>query len=63
MAELFSEDWMGAFKDRWNADGELSGALAKIGFNSTIAYGFDEESGNFQEFNYTGVIWVAEPVK
>ena len=44
MAELFSEEWMNSFKDRWNADGELAGALAKIGFNSTIAYGFDEES-------------------
>ncbi|MCO6412169.1 MAG: hypothetical protein J5I92_05440, partial [Thiogranum sp.] len=40
MAELFSQEWMNGFKDRWNADRELSGALEKIGFNSTIAYGF-----------------------
>lgn len=43
MAELFSEEWMQGFKDRWNADNELAGALAKIGFNSTIGYGFDGE--------------------
>lgn len=43
MAELFSQEWMDGFKDRWNADRELSGALEKIGFNSTIAYGFEGE--------------------
>ena len=43
MAELFSEEWMQGFKERWNADSELAGALEKIGFNSTIGYGFDGE--------------------
>jgi hypothetical protein len=44
MSELFSADWMNGFKERWNADGELAGALEKIGFNSTIGYGFDGEA-------------------
>ena len=43
MAEMFSEEFMNGFKDRWNADGALAGALEKIGFNSTIAYGIDSE--------------------
>jgi len=43
MAELFSEEWMNGFKDAWNNEPELSDALEKIGFSSTIAYGFDGE--------------------
>ena len=43
MSELFSEEFMNGFKDRWNADSELAGALEKIGFNSVIAYGIDGE--------------------
>jgi len=43
MADLFSEDWMKAYMDKWNGEPELSDALSKIGFNSTIAYGFDGE--------------------
>lgn len=43
MAELFSDEWMKAFMEKWNAEPELSDALAKIGFNSVIAYGFDGE--------------------
>jgi hypothetical protein len=43
MSDLFTSDWMNGFKDRWNADGELAGALSKIGFNSTIGYGYDGE--------------------
>ncbi len=27
MAEMFSEEFMNGFKDRWNADSALSGAL------------------------------------
>jgi len=41
MADLFSAEWMAKFQEEWNADGELSGELEKIGFRSTIAYGFD----------------------
>jgi hypothetical protein len=41
MAELFSETWMNDFVSHWNAEPELSDALASIGFNSVIGYGFD----------------------
>jgi hypothetical protein len=41
---MFSADWMNGFKERWNADSELAGSLEKIGFNSTIGYGFDGEA-------------------
>jgi len=40
---MFSDEWMNSFKDQWNAEPELSDALAKINFNSVIAYGFDGE--------------------
>jgi putative sterol carrier protein len=43
MAEMFSDEWMKGYMDAWNNEPELSGALEKIGFNSTIAYGFDGE--------------------
>lgn len=43
MSELFSADWMQAYKDAWNNEPELADALAKIGFSSTIAYGFEGE--------------------
>ena len=43
MAELFSEEFMKHFQDKWNADPDLAGALEQIGFNSTIGYGFDGE--------------------
>jgi NAD(P)H-dependent flavin oxidoreductase YrpB (nitropropane dioxygenase family) len=42
MAELFSPEWMQAYKDQWNAEPELADALAKINFNSAIAYGWKE---------------------
>ncbi len=43
MAQIFSDDWMKSFMDRWNSDPELAEALSEIGFNSTIGYGFDGE--------------------
>ncbi len=43
MASLFSDDWMVDFGNAWNEDKDLGDALAKIGFNSTIGYGFDGE--------------------
>ena len=43
MAELFSEEWMKSYMDAWNNEPELSDALAKIDFDSVIAYGFDGE--------------------
>lgn len=44
MAELFSPEWMQAFGEQWNAEPELADALAKINFNSTIGYGFDNDT-------------------
>lgn len=38
---MFTEEWMNKFADAWNSEPELSDALAQIGFNSTIAYGFE----------------------
>lgn len=39
--DMFSAEWMDKFKDAWNSDPELAGALEAIGFNSVIGYGFD----------------------
>jgi len=44
MADLFSDAWMKSFGEEWNKESELSDALAKIDFNSTIGYGFDKEA-------------------
>lgn len=41
MADLFSDEWMKGYMDHWNAEPELSDALAQIAFNSVIGYGFD----------------------
>lgn len=43
MAELFSAEWMNSFLEQWNAETELAEALAAIGFNSTIGYGFPDD--------------------
>ena len=43
MTTLFSENWMHRFKEEWNKEPELAGALKKINFDSVIAYGFDDE--------------------
>lgn len=40
MADLFSDAWMKGYMEQWNNEPELADALAKIGFNSVIAYGF-----------------------
>jgi len=44
MADLFSGEWMESFMEQWNAEPELSDALAQINFNSVIGYGFDGEN-------------------
>ncbi len=41
--DLFSEQWMQKFMAEWNNETSLANELAKINFNSTIAYGFDSE--------------------
>ncbi len=43
MADMFSEDWMTSFMERWNGEPGLADALSEIGFNSVIGYGFDGE--------------------
>ena len=52
MSDLFSEEWMSSFKEAWNGEPELSGALAEIGFESVIGYGFPGDD------NPTGVLTV-----
>ncbi|MCU0766145.1 MAG: SCP-2 sterol transfer family protein [Gammaproteobacteria bacterium] len=44
MAELFSDAWMKSFMQQWNAEPELSDALAQIGFNSVIGYGYPDDA-------------------
>ena len=39
MSDFLSPDWLAAFAEEWNKEPALSGALAEIGFTSTIAYG------------------------
>ena len=37
---MFDEEWMGKFKDAWNAEPGLADALQQINFNTVIGYGF-----------------------
>lgn len=41
--ELFSDEWMNAFLQQWNAEPELAAELSKINFNSVIGYGIPGE--------------------
>lgn len=43
MADLFSPEWMAQYQEQWNAEPDLSDALAKINFDSVIGYGFKGE--------------------
>ena len=43
MSELFSPDWMDAYKNAWNNEPKLTVPLAEINFCSAIAYGFLDE--------------------
>ncbi|MFK5914734.1 MAG: SCP-2 sterol transfer family protein [Woeseiaceae bacterium] len=43
MAEIFSTAWMEKFVDEWNKESELANDLLNLGFNSTIAYGYQNE--------------------
>ena len=43
MSALFSDEWMKGFMEQWNAESALADALAEIGFNSSIGYGFPED--------------------
>jgi len=44
MADLFSNDWMNSFGEAWNNEKGLSDELEKIGFSSTIGYGFIDDA-------------------
>lgn len=47
MSEIFSAEWMESLKNAWNADPDIPTALAEIGFNSSIGYGFiDNETAS-----------------
>ena len=43
MADIFSAQWMQKMMDEWNKEPELANELSNLGFNSTIAYGLDNE--------------------
>ncbi|MCW8831485.1 MAG: SCP-2 sterol transfer family protein [Gammaproteobacteria bacterium] len=43
MSELFSKEWGQAYMDAWNADQEITSTLQQAGFNSIVAFGFQEE--------------------
>ena len=44
MSALFSDEWMKGFMEQWTAESALAGALAEIGFNSAIGYGFPDDA-------------------
>lgn len=44
MADIFSDEWMKSFQTAWNAEPDLSDALAEINFSSTIGYGFEGDA-------------------
>jgi putative sterol carrier protein len=43
MAQLFSDEWINALKDAWNATPDVADKLAEINFCSTITCGFKED--------------------
>lgn len=43
MADIFAAQWMNKMMNEWNKETELANELSNIGFNSTIAYGFENE--------------------
>ena len=43
MADLFSDEWMDALKNEWNNEPGVCQALADIGFDSVITYGFKDD--------------------
>ena len=61
MAALFSDDWMKAFGQAWNDEPDLGDALAKIGFNSAIGYGFpgEEQAAGLHRRARTARSWLS----
>ena len=43
MSELFSEDWAKEYKDAWNSDSDITNTLARVGWSSTVGFGFRDE--------------------
>lgn len=39
MSDLFSPEWMGAYKNAWNNEPKLTEPLSEIGFSTAIGYG------------------------
>ena len=44
MAQLFSDAWMSALGKAWNQDPKMLQNLEKVHFDSTIGYGYKDES-------------------
>ena len=44
MAEMFSSEWAKSYMDIWNADLEITSMLRDAGFNSVVAFGYQEEA-------------------
>lgn len=42
MPEMFSEEWAFGFRDVWNADKEITSMLQTAGFNSVVAFGYQD---------------------
>lgn len=48
MAEMFSDEWAGAYMQVWNADPEITSMLGEAEFSSVVAFGYpDEEEPRF----------------
>jgi hypothetical protein len=43
VSELFSPDWMNAYKDAWNDEPKLTEPLSEINFSTAIGYGLLDE--------------------
>ena len=50
MSEIFSEEWMQAFKEGWNNNPGIKEALAQIDFSSTIAFGMKGDNAPISVF-------------
>jgi hypothetical protein len=44
MADLFSAEWATAFMQVWNSDKDITGMLKDAGFNSVVAFGYQDEN-------------------
>ena len=45
MSEMFSEEWMDEFMEAWNNEPGVKDALAAIGFDSVIGFGYKGDAG------------------